>query len=76
MTVSPKKVLCSGLFVIAAFSLTACASTYVISTGDGHLITAHGKPVTDKDTGLISYKDSDGYVHQIHRQDVKEIIKK
>ncbi|KAB7963010.1 DUF903 domain-containing protein, partial [Klebsiella pneumoniae] len=26
--------------------------------------------------GLISYKDTDGNVHQIHQSDVKEIVEK
>ncbi|HBR4913688.1 TPA: DUF903 domain-containing protein, partial [Klebsiella pneumoniae] len=29
-----------------------------------------------KSTGLISYKDTDGNVHQIHQSDVKEIVEK
>jgi hypothetical protein len=40
------------------------------------MITTHGKPVKDKDTGLISYKDADGNTHQLHQQDVKEIVEK
>lgn len=61
---------------VAACSVTACSHDYVISTPDGHMMTAHGKPVKDKDTGLISYRDSDGNIHQIHQNDVKEIAEK
>ncbi|HFX0414686.1 TPA: YgdI/YgdR family lipoprotein, partial [Klebsiella pneumoniae] len=53
-----------------------CSSDYVISTNDGHMMTTHGKPEKDKSTGLISYKDTDGNVHQIHQSDVKEIVEK
>ncbi len=64
--------------VLLAFSMIAagCSSDYVISTNDGHMMTTHGKPEKDKSTGLISYKDTDGNVHQIHRSDVKEIVEK
>jgi hypothetical protein len=60
----------------AACSITACSHDYVISTPDGHMMTAHGKPVKDKDTGLISYRDADGNIHQLHQKDVKEISEK
>lgn len=60
----------------ATLCISACSSNYVISTDDGHMITTHGKPVKDKDTGLISYKDADGNTHQLHQQDVKEIVEK
>ncbi|HEI8866365.1 YgdI/YgdR family lipoprotein [Serratia sp. AKBS12] len=60
----------------AAFAVVGCSSDYVISTNDGHIMTTHGKPKKDKDTGLISYKDSDGNVHQLHQSDVKEIVEK
>lgn len=59
-----------------ALTLAGCSSDYVISTKDGHMMTTHGKPERDKDTGLISYKDVDGSVHQIHQSDVKEIVEK
>ncbi|WP_279027683.1 YgdI/YgdR family lipoprotein [Gibbsiella quercinecans] len=58
------------------FALTGCASDYVISTNDGHLITTHGKPEIDKDTGLISYKDKAGNHYQLNRNQVKEIVEK
>ncbi len=60
----------------AIFTVAGCSSDYVISTNDGHMMTAHGKPHKDKDTGLISYKDSDGNIHQVHQSDVKEITEK
>lgn len=67
-----------SFFVIigVVFSLVGCSSDYIISTNDGHMMTTHGKPVIDKDTGLISYKDQDGSTHQIHKNDVREIVEK
>lgn len=65
------------LFIFGAACLvTACSHDYVISTPDGHMMAAHGKPVKDKDTGLISYRDADGNIHQLHQSDVKEISEK
>lgn len=69
----------NGLAIITLFtmvSLSGCSSDYVISTNDGHIMTAHGKPHKDTDTGLISYKDADGATHQVHQSDVKEIVEK
>ena len=71
-----KKVLSVVAVMGIMFAVSACSSDYVISTNDGHMITTHGKPVKDKDTGLISYKDPDGSVHQVHQGDVKEIVEK
>ncbi|MGG5836809.1 MULTISPECIES: YgdI/YgdR family lipoprotein [Enterobacteriaceae] len=70
------KVFPTLLILGAALTITACSHDYVISTPDGHMMTAHGKPVKDKDTGLISYRDADGNIHQLHQSDVKEISEK
>ncbi|MCW1975879.1 UNVERIFIED_ORG: hypothetical protein FHW05_004794 [Pantoea agglomerans] len=66
-----KTSLVSILFIQAA--LSGCSGHYLISTNDGHMIKAHGKPYKDKDTGLILYKDADGSRHELHSKDVKEI---
>ena len=71
-----KKVLSVVAVMGIMFAVSACSSDYVISTNDGHMITTHGKPVKDKETGLISYKDTDGSVNQVHQGDVKEIVEK
>lgn len=73
---SLKRIFLTGLIASTILLVSGCSSNYVISTGDGHMITTHGKPVKDKETGLISYKDTDGNMHQIHQQDVKEIVEK
>lgn len=58
------------------FIVTGCTSDYVISTNDGHLITTHGKPEKDKDTGLIKYRDKNGNRYEINNNQIKEIVEK
>ena len=53
--------------------LSACSSNYVMHTNDGRSIVSEGKPTTDNDTGMISYKDANGNKQQINRTDVKEM---
>jgi len=52
------------------FALSACSG----STNDGRTIVSDGKPQTDNDTGMISYKDANGNKQQINRTDVKEMV--
>lgn len=73
---SGKKLVFAIAMMASVMSITACASNYVISTNDGHMITTHGKPARDKETGMISYKDSDGNMHQLQQHNVKEIVQK
>ncbi|WP_330982903.1 MULTISPECIES: YgdI/YgdR family lipoprotein [Enterobacterales] len=57
------------------FALSACSGpNYVMQTHDGRTIIADGKPQTDSDTGMISYKDANGNKQQINRSDVKEMV--
>lgn len=56
------------------FTLAACSSNYVMQTNDGRTIVADGKPKVDADTGMISYKDTNGVEQQINRSDVKEMV--
>ncbi len=56
------------------FVLAGCSSNYVMHTNDGRTIVAEGKPVVDKDTGMISYKDANGNKQQLNRSDVKEMV--
>ncbi|EIF2354818.1 YgdI/YgdR family lipoprotein, partial [Escherichia coli] len=49
-------------------------SNYVMHTNDGRTIVSDGKPQTDNDTGMISYKDANGNKQQINRTDVKEMV--
>lgn len=48
------------VMMAAVMSISACSGNYIISTNDGHMITTQGKPVRDKETGMLSYKDADG----------------
>ncbi|PZL99018.1 YgdI/YgdR family lipoprotein [Pantoea graminicola] len=73
---SGKKIAFSIVMMTSALTLSACSSDYVISTNDGHMITTHGKPARDKETGMISYRDTDGNTHQMQQHDVKEIVQK
>ena len=58
-----------------AFALSACSSpNYALHTNDGRSIVSEGKPQTDNDTGMISYKDANGNKQQINRSDVKEMV--
>jgi hypothetical protein len=57
------------------FALSACSGpNYVMHTNDGRSIVADGKPKTDDETGMISYKDANGNKQQINRTDVKEMV--
>ncbi|WP_291971687.1 YgdI/YgdR family lipoprotein [Candidatus Symbiopectobacterium sp.] len=60
--------------VMAALSLTACSSNYVLHTNDGRTIVAEGKPKVDEDTGIISYVDAYGHEQQINRDNLKEMV--
>ncbi|MBG6247164.1 MULTISPECIES: YgdI/YgdR family lipoprotein [Symbiopectobacterium] len=59
---------------MAALSLTACSSNYVLHTNDGRTIVAEGKPKVDEDTGMISYVDAYGHEQQINRDNLKEMV--
>ncbi|WP_455425574.1 YgdI/YgdR family lipoprotein [Dryocola sp. LX212] len=60
---------------LMTFTLAACSSpNYVMHTNDGRTIVADGKPQTDNETGMISYKDANGNKQQINRTDVKEMV--
>lgn len=70
----PVKKITTVLTVCAiTLTLAGCYSNYVMHTNDGRTIVAKGKPVTDKETGLISYKDANGIKQQINKTDVKEM---
>ena len=53
--------------------LVGCSSNYVLHTNDGHTIVTQGKPNVDKDTGMISYKDSSGVKQQINQNEVSTL---
>lgn len=59
---------------MAALSLTACSSNYVLRTNDGRTIVAEGKPKVDEDTGMIRYIDAYGHDQQINRDNLREMV--
>lgn len=65
------------LLAIAAVAMAACASPqYIISTTNGQMITAHGKPESDLQTGMLKYRDSEGKQTMIRMSDVKQVIER
>jgi hypothetical protein len=66
----------TAITVSMAF-LAACASTeYIISTTDGTMITASGKPKLDEKSGMYTYKDAQGREVTINKSDVKQIMER
>lgn len=66
-------------WIFAAFcllGLAGCANDYIIATNDGQMLTSHGKPVLDEDTGLLRYEDGSGRDQQIPKSQVKQIIER
>ncbi len=53
--------------------LAACTSDYVMHTTDGRTLVAQGKPIVDEETGMISYKDTQGTQQQINHAEVKDM---
>ena len=59
---------------VLTLGLSACSSNYVMHTNDGRTIVTDGKPQTDNDTGLVSYKNAQtGKTEQINRDQVKDM---
>lgn len=70
-----KKTAVTLFACMLTFALSACSgSNYVMHTNDGRTIVADSKPMTDDETGMISYKDANGNKQQINRTDVKEMV--
>ena len=63
----------TAAIISACMLFTSCNKDEVI-TNDGRTIVSDGKPQTDNDTGMISYKDANGNKQQINRTDVKEMV--
>ncbi|MDC9821250.1 YgdI/YgdR family lipoprotein [Pectobacterium polonicum] len=58
------------------FTLAGCSSDYVIATKEGQMLLTQGKPVLDKDTGLLSYTDEQGNQKQINSDQVSQIVQR
>jgi len=68
------QVAAAALFVVV---LAACSSSeYIISTTDGTMITAHGKPKLNEETGMYKYEDSEGRDASIKKEQVKQIMER
>ncbi|RCU45308.1 MULTISPECIES: YgdI/YgdR family lipoprotein [Corallincola] len=63
--------------VVMSLLLVACGTTeYVVSTKDGTLITAYGKPVLDEETGMYKYYDQDGKELYLTKDEVAQIMER
>jgi len=62
--------------VAAALLVSGCSSDYVMATKDGNMIMTEGKPVIDKETGLVKYVDQSGHEVQINSDEVSTIIER
>ncbi len=63
--------------LVTAGLLAACGSTqYIISTKEGRMIPADGKPDLDEKTGMYTYKDSEGRKTTILKTDVVQIMER
>ncbi len=57
--------------------LTGCASSeYIITTNDGQMLTSHGKPTLDKDTGMMRFEDQEGRKQQIPADSIKQMLER
>jgi hypothetical protein len=62
---------------VAAIAAAACSSTqYIISTKDGHMVPAYGKPELDAKSGMYTYKDAEGRRATISKDVVVEILER
>lgn len=69
-----KNIIAIIAIAMAALSLTACSSNYVLHTNDGRTIVAEGKPKVDEDTGMIRYIDAYGHEQQLNRDNLREMV--
>lgn len=71
-----KHAILVALTVLAATTMTACSSEYIISTNSGEMITTASKPRLDNNTGMVEYEDVNGRKTQIRQSDVKSVIER
>lgn len=70
------KLIAATVMVASALLLSACSSNYVMTTKEGQMIKTHGKPVIDKETGLVQYEDDSGHDKQINGDDVSSMVER
>ena len=63
--------------VLAFLLLAGCSTTqYIISTTDGTMIQANGKPTLNTKTGMYEYRDTEGRSASIKQDQVKQILER
>ncbi|MFS2225456.1 YgdI/YgdR family lipoprotein [Pantoea sp. B65] len=70
------KWILSAAAIAATLLLSGCSTDYVMATKDGSMIMTEGKPVIDKETGLVKYIDKSGHELQINSDEVSTIIER
>ena len=70
------KWMLSAAAITMVLLVSGCSSDYVMATKDGKMIMTDGKPVIDKETGLIKYVDESGHELQINGDEVSTIIER
>jgi hypothetical protein len=61
--------------LVAVFA--ACASSdYIMSTKDGKLLQAHGKPKLNEATGMYTYEDEQGRTATISKDEIVQIMER
>ncbi len=70
------KWILSASTIALVFLVSGCSSNYVMATKDGHMIMTDGKPVIDKETGLVKYTDQNGHELQINGDEISSIIER
>ncbi|RWR01732.1 lipoprotein [[Pantoea] beijingensis] len=66
----------SAAAIAMVLMLSGCSSDYVMATKNGEMIMTEGKPVIDKDTGLVKYVDQSGHELQINGDEISTIIER
>lgn len=65
------------LMAAVALAAGACSPTqYLISTKDGRMLEAHGKPKLDEPAGLYTYEDAAGKTTTVPKNDVVQILRR
>ncbi|USD52421.1 YgdI/YgdR family lipoprotein [Vibrio sp. SCSIO 43153] len=63
--------------IVTAVLLVACGSSqYLMSTGEGKMITSYGKPDLNEETGMYEYEDVDGKEMSISKDEIVQIIER
>jgi len=72
---TPRTSACAA--ALACLLLAGCSTTqYIISTNDGTMIQANGKPTLNTKTGMYEYRDSEGRDASIKQDQVKQILER